>query len=254
MVENMVKQYVSILIITFTTVFIAYAEDKKFDKELDKYLPNNGEDVVKHFYYDVKFNETTKTPEWVMYRMTEQNLKHNTNRNGKRFVRDPDTRIKEKTPSPNSYKYSGYDRGHMCPADDMEFSDTATQETFYTSNICPQLSALNRGNWKELEEAVRDLNKKGKELIVITGPIYDKGITHETLGADKIQVPNAFFKIIYNVTDNRMIGVIMDNNDEKEKTYNIYIVPVSKIEKRIRIDFFKNLPNEKELESKIGFF
>ena len=270
---NMVKQYASFLVVIFTTIFISFAEDKKFDEELDKYLPNNRECVVKHFYYDVKFNEKTKTPEWVMYRLTERNTKHITNRNGKRFVRDPDLRIKDKTPSPNSYKYSGFDRGHMCPADDMEFSDTASQETFYMSNICPQLPSVNRGDWKELEFAVRKLANKGHELIVVSGPIYTKGIEHIIIGEEKIIVPDSFFKIIYDATNEKMIGIIMDNQDPKKKRSYLgnltkqllkplessspidkYIVPVSLIERKVKIDFFKNITNEKQLENQKGSF
>ena len=54
------------------------------------------------------------------------------------------------------YKASGYDRGHLAPAADMGWSTQAMQESFYYSNMSPQLPAFNRGIWKQLEELVRD--------------------------------------------------------------------------------------------------
>lgn len=43
------------------------------------------------------------------------------------------------------YKGSGYDRGHLCPAKDMESSITAMSESFYMSNMSPQHPSFNRG-------------------------------------------------------------------------------------------------------------
>jgi DNA/RNA endonuclease G (NUC1) len=37
-----------------------------------------------------------------------------------------------------NYRNSGFDKGHLCPAADMEFNVNAYNETFLTSNIAPQ--------------------------------------------------------------------------------------------------------------------
>ena len=67
-----------------------------------------------------------------------------------KFQADPKVRGAKAYPS--DYTRSGYDRGHMAPAGDMKWSETAMQESFYMSNVCPQNRNLNRGDWKDLEE------------------------------------------------------------------------------------------------------
>jgi endonuclease G, mitochondrial len=39
----------------------------------------------------------------------------------------------------SDYFRSGYDRGHQVPAADAKLSQVAMNETFYLSNICPQV-------------------------------------------------------------------------------------------------------------------
>lgn len=46
------------------------------------------------------------------------------------------------------YFRSGYDRGHMVPASDARRNQEAMNETFYLSNICPQVGeGFNRDYW-----------------------------------------------------------------------------------------------------------
>ena len=71
----------------------------------------------------------------------------------------------------DDYKRSGMDRGHMCPAGDNRWHWKAMQESFYMTNICPQNHNLNRGDWKELEDACRLWTKKEGKLYIVCGPV-----------------------------------------------------------------------------------
>jgi endonuclease G len=53
------------------------------------------------------------------------------------------------------YKGSGYDRGHLCPAADMTLNKTSMSETFYLSNMSPQMPGFKLGKWSTLEDQVR---------------------------------------------------------------------------------------------------
>ena len=53
------------------------------------------------------------------------------------------------------YRGSGYDRGHLAPAEDFEWSAEAMSDSFFMSNMSPQDPSFNRGIWKRLENRVR---------------------------------------------------------------------------------------------------
>ena len=59
-------------------------------------------------------------------------------------------------PDGQSYRGSGYDRGHLKPAADSKGSMEEMESSFLMTNMAPQTPNLNRGIWKQLEEAVRN--------------------------------------------------------------------------------------------------
>ena len=96
--------------------------------------------------------------------------------------------------SPDVYRDSGFDLGHMTPAGDR---GADKPETFGTCNMVPQRPELNRIVWDGLETSLRDLATTGDTLYVVTGPEVD--ITPQTLGG-KIMVPSSTWKAVYDVT------------------------------------------------------
>lgn len=222
------------------------------DKTLDKWH-KGGKGVVKHLYYDVCFDSEHKVPKWVMYRMTDRNKKHVSDREGRRFV--VDAKIKDTVSQKDNYSRSGYDCGHMVPADDMEFSDSALQETFYTSNISPQSPGFNRGIWKELENQVRTWLKEGREMVVVAGTIFNDDESTKTIGKDKVGIPDGFYKIVYDYKNKEMAAFLFMFNDDthNDECLGAFIVTVEEIERRTGIDFFKGIDGEASLESTIGF-
>ena len=73
------------------------------------------------------------------------------------------------------YARAGFDRGHQAPAADFKLTQKLTDESFYLSNMSPQVGAgFNRAIWKELEDFIRDRIKANGSGYVITGPLlYD---------------------------------------------------------------------------------
>ena len=98
---------------------------------------------------------------------------------------------KEERAELKDYKATGYDRGHMASAQSLGRSRKVMDESFYLSNMCPQLPALNRGKWKELEEYMRSMIFTSQEGWIITGPIFKDDIGK----MNRVTIPSHFYKI-----------------------------------------------------------
>lgn len=55
----------------------------------------------------------------------------------------------------DSHKYDGFDRGHLCASEDRQYLQEANIQTFYYSNMSPQMQSFNGGIWAKLEKLVQ---------------------------------------------------------------------------------------------------
>jgi endonuclease G, mitochondrial len=152
-------------------------------------VSNSGE--LCNSFYVVQFDTTLNAPIFSAELL---------NPNGRQVERSndfhPDERLNRETRAENSdYDNTGYDKGHMTPAEDAS-SDKEMHDTFLLSNMTPQAPMLNRQPWRMLEEYVhKKVNQENQPTHIITGAIY-KGYT-KTVGKHHIPVPVAYYKIIY---------------------------------------------------------
>ncbi|WP_299113155.1 DNA/RNA non-specific endonuclease [uncultured Winogradskyella sp.] len=154
----------------------------------------------------------------------------------------PDYRIPERFRADlDVYEGSGYDRGHLVSSANQIEVDIQNSETFLLSNMAPQRPMFNRGIWKRLETAVRDLNslKKVFETYVISGPLFFFDEEIEMIGDDdenikvSLPIPHAFFKSILvenNTGTINMWSFIIPNKITSEPLEN-FLVETSKVEK-----------------------
>ena len=194
---------------------------------------------------DISYNENLRLPYWVAYELTRQETQGNAKRTD-RFITDPS--VKGIIATNADYARSGYDKGHMAPAADMKWSNTAMKESFYFSNMCPQHPELNRRKWKDLEEKIRDWAITDSAIIIICGPIIEK--TPQKIGKNKVTVPQKFFKVILSpfTTSPKTIGFLFKNG-RSVSPLATYAVSVDSIETLTGMDFFAPLPDD--LENKI---
>ncbi len=139
------------------------------------------------------------------------------------------------------YEGSGYDRGHLVSSANQIESNIQNSETFLLSNMTPQRLGFNRGIWKKLEEAVRELNNKDKilETYVITGPLFYFDQEVIMLGDDNakidvtLPIPHAYFKSILteNNRGNFHMWSFIIPNEKTNKNLEEFRVPTSKVEK-----------------------
>jgi endonuclease G len=105
--------------------------------------------------------------------------------------------------------YAGrpYDRGHMAAAANNTQSAEIMSESFFLSNMVPQVPNNNRGIWRQLEIWTRDW-AKGGDFYVISGAIYDPG--HLTIG-NGVGVPTRLYKIIHDRRSGQTQAYMMPN-------------------------------------------
>lgn len=191
-------------------------------------------EIVHHNFYSLSYNEKYEQAEWVAYELTKNQVS-NTNFKRPYFKKDP--KVTTQSVHYKNYSNSGYDKGHLCPAGDMKFSEEAFNETFLTSNISPQNHNFNSGVWNRLEQKVRYWVKKYDKLYIITGGVLSKNL--KTIGTEDVAIPNYFYKIILDNTEPEIkaIAFLMPHENSEKGLYQ-FVVSIDEIEELTGIDFF----------------
>ncbi len=209
------------------------------------------EQLVFHQSYTLNYSEAHEQAEWVYYELSSDKLKVEKTKRKDNFKADP--KVETGSAAVADYKKSGYDRGHLAPAADMAFDVTAMSESFYMSNICPQVPAFNRGIWKGLEMLVRAWVNDSTKLYIATGPILVDQLA--VIGVNNVCVPNFFYKAVlrFDYINNvyAAIAFLIPNEGSKNSLIE-YIVTIDALESLTGIDFYPELPDE--LESQIEMY
>lgn len=209
-------------------------------------LPLPSEQVINRTAYTFAYNEEHEQANWVAYVLTQAHLGDGVERSN-RFMEDP--LVSTQTASNADYAKSGYDRGHLAPAADMSWSLQVMQESFYYSNMSPQLPGFNRGIWKKLEEKVRDWALLYDSLYVVTGPVLEAGLP--TIGPNKVSVPKYYFKALIAPKQQKGIAFLMPNA-KSDADLLAFSLSIDALEAKLGRDFFYQMKDqlEQQIESK----
>src|SRR5690606_26366814 len=109
------------------------------------------------------------------------------------------------------YRGSGFSRGHMAPAADMD-SEEAMAQSVSLANMVPQDQRHNAGAWNEIESATRRYVMRSRgDVYVFTGPAYQGSL--ERIGEGNVAVPSHLFKLVYDASTNRSWVHWQQNSD-----------------------------------------
>lgn len=194
--------------------------------------------------YTVSYNKDYKIPNWVAWHLTSDHVDGC-------FKRIGGYQEDESVPSPRAttddYKRTNWSHGHMCPAADNKWDEKAMMESNLLTNICPQDKALNSGIWNRIEQDCRRWAKRYGDVYIACGPVL-LNREHETIGKNKVVVPEAFFKVILCLQGKpKAIGFIIRNNEGKKKK-DQFVNTVDEVERITGMDFFPALPDDIENE------
>ena len=140
-------------------------------------------------------------------------------------------------------------RGHQIPSADRQCCYEANAQTFYGTNMTPQLNAHNEKIWASLEGKVRGYANTSDTTYVVTGVILDDS-TRITYDSDQkpITVHSAYFKAILKYNESSTLGswnaaaFYLEHRAYSEGLGKQHSMSIDRLEDITGIDFFVNLP------------
>ena len=224
---------------------------------------SSGQDSILNYAigYDARWHH----PRWVAFRFDTETRPTRVKRSGK-FTFDPLLAPSERLTG-QTYPGKVYDRGHLVASHDRVFSQEANEQTFYMSNMTPQVKQFNQKYWVALERLVQDLGRNNSfaDTLYIAkgGAINDPNDFVEVLTVEgkKVPVPRHNYMALLKVKNGTYssIGFWLENKDYgragKKEDMVKHAVTIAKLEELTGINFFHNLPDaiEKRIESYYSF-
>jgi endonuclease G len=217
---------------------------------------DNPEEIVEHSAYFLSYNEKHEQANWVMHIILPDIIEGNVSRTND-FREDPlvktgsavekDYFLKE-LKADSTYKYDGfgYDRGHLAPSADFRWSRQALSESYFYSNMSPQIGDFNRLKWAELENWMRDyVISNETHLYVITAPVLSDDLLPIERSVNKVSIPEYFVKVALDMKNERGIAFVLPHQ-KIEDQLELYTVSIDSAEKVLGYDLFSNLEDAKE--------
>lgn len=186
--------------------------------------------------YSLGHSYKHKTALWASYIVSKYSIGINLDR-GERFYPDPDIPEQYRV-TPEDFRNSGYDKGHLAPSAAIDFSRRSNDQTFAMSNIVLQHPKLNRQAWGSLEALIRSWTRTKGKLAVVTGPTYNN---QRSKRINDIPIPKGFYTVIYSFKYQRSIGFILPNDEVKASQLWDYATTVKEVEKETGYQFLSKL-------------
>ncbi len=225
--------------------------------------------------FSIEYDTEKHHSKWVAFTFDGITSQINWNRNnwewtsweGDPFQPDPllpyDVRIGDE-----EHRKDRYDRGHLCASADRLYSKDSNEQTFYYSNISPQLGGFNTGIWLDLENKVQNWgsNPNMRDTLYVVkggtirdGEFYDSRGQHGTIVKEiekmnGIVVPAHFFMALVCRKSDSFYGIAFyfDHKEHHTGSLSDYAITINELEENTGIDFFCNFPDkvEEAIESK----
>lgn len=137
------------------------------------------------------------------------------------------------------YDGFGYDRGHLAPSADFRWSPTALSESYFYSNMSPQVADFNRGAWAELEDAIRAYIYRNPQqsLYVVTLPQLNDDLPVIQRGVNQVSIPQHFYKVVLNKERGEGIAFKMPNR-KIDAPLQSFSMTIDEAEQETGFDFF----------------
>lgn len=216
----------------------------------------NGKTIVT---YELEYDINKYHSRWVAFRFDGNTRAKSTGRQDA-FADDPSLSSTYHIGS-NGFGWD-YNRGHLCASADRLYSVEANKQTFYMTNMSPQIPNFNGGYWVTLEGLVQTLGRStsfADTLYVVKGgTIRDNQIKDYVTRSNgkKVAVPKYYYMALlkYKNGGYSSIAFWMEHKDygydyKKQAPLSEIkkkAISVNQLEELTGIDFFPNLPDASE--------
>ncbi len=219
-------------------------------------IAGDQEEIISHLAYSLSYNEEHEQANWVMHIILPDIITGNASRSND-FREDPriststsfekDFFLKE-LKADGSYKYDGfgYDRGHLAPSADFRWSQKALSESYFYSNMSPQIGDFNRFKWAELESWMREyVTDHNTSLFIVTAPILNDDLQKIERSINNVSIPNYFVKVALDLKNETGIGFILPH-EKIVQPLESFAVSIDSIEQILGYDLFSRLDDQLE--------
>lgn len=239
----------------------------------DHYVTMDGVQILN---YALEWDNTKRHANWVAFTFDTTTSADNVKRTDAWSV-DPKLPA-EMQVQEIDHKNDGFDKGHLCASEDRVYLKEANEQTFYYSNMSPQLKDFNGGFWRKLETRVQTWGRSTADgvydkVYVTKGGTLNKLLKNfkgttvnggtPTTDANGFTIhglacPEYYFMAVLSQKDDVFHAIAflvphkegMTENPSSDELKE-YVVSVNKLEEETGIDFFCNLPDvlENEVEA-----
>lgn len=229
--------------------------------------------------YALEWVEDKRHAAWVAFSFDAETSQKNVSRTDE-WLPDP---FIPTSPEESDHKSDGFDKGHLCASEDRVYNRTANEQTFYYTNISPQMTSFNGGYWVTFEKLLQTWARSGnydhiyvakggtlnRLLINFTGtqnaadgrkPQTDaNGLTRHGLAC-----PAYYFMAILaqQGSNYQAIGFLAEHKDDYGYSNNhqapvdvtqAHALSIDELEEQTELDFFCNLPDNVETEVEASY-
>lgn len=217
---------------------------------------NVSEQIIAHSAFSLSYNENHEQANWVMHIILPDIVNGNASRSNDFRIDsmistgssvEADFFLKTRK-TDGSYEYDGfgYDRGHLAPSADFRWSEKALSESYFYSNMSPQMGDFNRLKWAELEDWMREyVTTHSTRLIIVTAPVLTDDLAKIDRGVNKVSIPKYFVKVALDLENNRGVAFVLPH-EKIENPLESYVVSIDSVEKLLGYDLFPNLDDKLE--------
>lgn len=207
--------------------------------ELDKKIHRN---------YTIGWSQADLVSLWIAYPLNKTYTQNKVERTDE-WAYDP-VLGKDLSSAPFSGYAGDYARGHQLPSADRLCNYTANAQTFYGTNIAPQLNEHNEGIWSDLEIHIRTVANASDTTYVVTGCLVE-GATETSTDSDgkKITIPVAYYKALLYYKKGATpewscAGFYTEHKNYTDRSLKKISMSIDELENKTGFDFFVHLADK----------